>query len=266
MLTFVTSNHIVWHAGAVGARETAQPDNRGQGIRARNRAAIEAEILASARRQLAVTGASALSLRAVARDLGMVSSALYRYVSSRDELLTRLIVSAFTSLGDAVEQAHDAVPAADLTTRWFAVGHALRDWALAHPHEYALVYGSPVPDYRAPAEQTTGPGTRVFALLVGLLADATRSGELARDAFTPHLTEDLGTAATAAAGTVLDDPFLAHHGLDADTVMAGLAAWSLVMGALSSEVFGQLGPGTVDDPRAYFDYHLEVARRLVLRT
>lgn len=195
----------------------------------------------------------------------MVSSALYRYVSSRDELLTLLIVSAFTSLGDAVEAAHDRVPADDLSARWRAVGHALRDWALAHPHEYALVYGSPVPDYQAPAERTTGPGTRVLALLVRLLADATRSGELARDDFTAHLTEDLGPAAAAAAGTLLDDEFLAGSGLDPDTVMAGLAAWSLVMGALSAEVFGQLGRETLDDPAAWFDYHLEVGRRLVLR-
>jgi AcrR family transcriptional regulator len=235
------------------------------GIRARNRAAIEAEILESARRHLARDGAAALSLRAVARDLGMVSSALYRYVSSRDALLTLLIVSAFNALGDTVEAAHDRAPTDDLTARWRAVGHALRDWALAHPHEYALVYGSPVPDYQAPADQTTGPGTRVLALLVRLLAEATRSGELARDDFSTHLTEDLGPAATAATGTMLDDPFLADSGLDPDTVMAGLAAWSLLMGALSAEVFGQLGTDTVADPAAWFDYHLEVARRLVLR-
>lgn len=256
----MTAAHTVCHAGQVTDQHAPR------GIRARNRAAIEAEILASARRHLAREGAAALSLRAVARDLGMVSSALYRYVSNRDELLTLLIVSAFTSLGDAVEEAHDAVAAEDLSGRWRAVGHALRDWAVAHPHEYALVYGSPVPDYRAPEEQTTGPGTRVFALLLALLADAARSGELARDAFTPHLTEDLGAAAAAAAGILLQDPFVAGRGLDAETVMSGLAAWSLVMGALSSEVFGQLGPDTVQDPRAWFDYHLEVARRLVLRT
>jgi AcrR family transcriptional regulator len=235
------------------------------GIRARNRAAIEAEILESARRQLASDGAAGLSLRAVARDLGMVSSALYRYVASRDELLTLLIVTAFTSLGDAVERAHDRVAADDLTARWRAIGHALRDWALAHPHEYALVYGSPVPDYRAPADRTTGPGTRVFAVLVRLLADATRSGQLARDSFTAHLTEDLTPDAAAAAGSLLDDPFFADSGLDADTVMAGLAAWSLVMGSLSAEVFGQLGHDTVADPTTWFDYHLEVGRRLVLR-
>lgn len=254
----MTTAHGLCHTGGVSPPVRA-------GVRARNRAAIEAEILESARAHLATDGAAALSLRAVARDLGMVSSALYRYVASRDELLTLLIVSAFTSLGDAVDRAHDQQPADDLTARWRAVGHALRGWALAHPHEYALVYGSPVPDYRAPAERTMAPGTRVFAVLVRLLGDASRAGELASDSFTPHLTEELSTQATAAAGTMLDDPFLAGSGLDADSLMAGLAAWSLVMGALSAEVFGHLGADTVADPEAYFDYQLEVARRLVLR-
>jgi AcrR family transcriptional regulator len=235
-----------------------------QGIRARNRAAIEDEILEVGRRQLAKDGAAALSLRAIARELGMVSSALYRYVASRDELLTLLIVAAFNSLGDAVDQAHATVPPNDLAGRWQAIGRALRDWALAHPHEYALVYGSPVPDYQAPAEQTTGPGIRVLILLAQLLADATRTGQLARDGYETHLTEDLDPLAQAAVGTMLEDPFFEGSHLDAATLMAGLAAWSLLMGALSAEVFGQLGADTVAEPASYFEYVLEVGRRLVL--
>jgi AcrR family transcriptional regulator len=236
------------------------------GIRARNRAAIEAEILDLGRQHLARQGAAALSLRAIARDLGMVSSALYRYVASRDDLLTLLIVAAFTSLGDAVEQAHGEVPEADLTARWQAIGRALRSWGLDHPHEYALVYGSPVPDYQAPSEQTTGPGTRVLALLTSLLADATRTGHLARDAYETHLTEDLAPLARTAAGPLLDDAFFEGSGLDAETLMTGLAAWSLLMGAVSAEVFGHLGADTITDRNAYFEYLLAVGGRLVLRS
>ena len=90
------------------------PATRTQGIRARNRAAIEQEILEVGRQHLARHGAAALSLRAIARDMGMVSSALYRYVRNRDDLLTLLIVSAYTSLADAVEAAHAAVDPWDL--------------------------------------------------------------------------------------------------------------------------------------------------------
>ena len=222
---------------------------------------MEAEILRVAGEELARHGAAALSLRAVAREMGMASSAVYRYVRDRDELLTRLIVAAYTSLGDAVEQAHRAVDRGDLDARWRAVGHALRDWARAHPHEYALLYGSPVPDYRAPAEQTNEPGTRVQALLVALLADARRAGRLSNAAarFAPG-SHDL---AEAAASHLLDDPFFADSGLDASTVMAGLAAWTLLLGTVTTELFEQLGD-TIPDPGAYFDFMLELAGRLVL--
>lgn len=222
---------------------------------------MEAEILRVAAEELARHGAAALSLRAVAREMGMASSAIYRYVRDRDELLTRLIVAAYTSLGDAVEAAHASVDPADLDGRWWAVGTALRDWARSHPHEYALLYGSPVPDYRAPAEQTNEPGTRVQALLVRLLADAQRVGRL-RDA-AAGIAPGVQVRAEAAAGPLLDDPFFADAGLDAPAVMAGLAAWTLLLGTVTTELFEQLGD-TIPDPDAYFAYMLEVAGRLVL--
>jgi AcrR family transcriptional regulator len=242
----------MWQADGMTTRTAA-------GIRARNREAIESEILEVGRRHLAEHGAAALSLRAVARDLGMVPSALYRYVRGRDDLLTLLIVSAYTSLADQVTAAHGRVPPDDLRGRWRAVGTALRAWALEHPHEYALVYGSPVPDYAAPAEATTEPGTRVQALLVRLLADATRTGAVAP----PAVGMPPADAAARAAGALLDDPFFAGSGLSAQTLMAGLAAWTILLGAVSTEVFHQLGD-TVADPDAYFDYLLETAGGLVL--
>src|SRR5581483_3231935 len=107
--------------------------------RERARAELTREIKVAARRQLAAVGADGLSLRAVARELGMVSSALYRYFPSRDDLLTALIIDAYDSLGEAAEAADaesaDAAPA----QRWVAVCEAVRAWALAHPHEYALI-------------------------------------------------------------------------------------------------------------------------------
>src|ERR1700760_2130558 len=113
--------------------------------RARARAELTAEITDTARRQLAEVGAAALSLRAVARELGMVSSAIYRYFPSRDELLTALIVDAYDALGAQVEAADAGVARDDLRGRWMACGRAVREWALATPAEYALIFGSPVP-------------------------------------------------------------------------------------------------------------------------
>src|SRR5436305_8683707 len=114
------------------------------GTRARVRAELTREIAEVARRHLASAGAAALSLRAVAREMGMASSAVYRYFPSRDDLLTTLIVEAYDAIGEAAEAADAAAPAADLRGRLRAVFRATREWALAHPHEYALVYGSPV--------------------------------------------------------------------------------------------------------------------------
>jgi AcrR family transcriptional regulator len=132
----------------------------GRTARERARAELTREIKQEARRQLAAHGAQGLSLRAVARELGMVSSALYRYFPSRDELLTALIIDAYDALGDTAEAADAGQPPADIRGRWEATCRAVRDWALAHPHEYALIYGSPVPGYRAP-QATVAPATRV---------------------------------------------------------------------------------------------------------
>ena len=227
----------------------------GLGKRARNRVAVEAEILAVARRHLATEGAAALSLRAIARDLGMVSSGIYRYVEGRDELLTRLIVDSYDSLAQAVHAEHDRVPAHDLAGRWAAVGHAVRDWALAHPHDFTLLYGSPVPDYEAPAERTGEPGTAVLALLVTLVADAQRAGSLADPARLGLRGEGLDL--DAAVGSFLADPMFAGTGLDPAAVTQGLCAWTLLLGAVTSEIFGQLG--TVPDPDALFEALLTAA-------
>jgi AcrR family transcriptional regulator len=129
-------------------------------LRERLRAEMTLEIKAAASRQLAEHGAAALSLRAVARELGLASSAVYRYFKSRDELLTELIIDAYDSLGQAAEDAEGHLDRQDLFGRWSATCHAVRRWALGHPHEYALIYGSPVPGYQAP-RATVGPASRV---------------------------------------------------------------------------------------------------------
>lgn len=228
------------------------------GKRARNRLAVEADILRVAREHLATDGAAALSLRAVARDLGMVSSGIYRYVESRDELLTRLIVDSYRSLAGAVRTAHDATPTDDLDARWDAIGRALRAWAVEHPHDFALIYGSPVPDYEAPAERTQEPGTAVLVLLVALLEDVRLAGRLA-----DH--DRLGlvrSRAEAGVGELLGAPMFAGTRLDAVVLTQGLAAWTLLLGAVTSEIFGQLGP--VPDGEALFECLLAASRRCVI--
>ena len=243
-----------------GPRGTAAPvgSHEKLGKRARNRQAVEAGILRVAREHLATSGAAGLSLRAVARDLGMVSSGVYRYDESRDELLTRLIIDSYLSLAAAVRTAHDTVDPDDLAGRWDALGRALRAWALEHPHDFALIYGSPVPDYEAPSDRTTEPGTAVMALLVTLLEDARRAGRV------PHASSlGIPTAeAVAALAPLLEDPMFAGTAIPPAMLAQGIAAWTLLLGAVTSEVFAQLGP--LPDAPALFETLLAASRTLVV--
>jgi AcrR family transcriptional regulator len=216
-------------------------------IRARVRAEMVDEIKSVARRHLAADGAN-LSLRAVARDIGMVSSALYRYFASRDELLTALIIDAYNSMGEAAESADAGVTdRSDLVGRWFAVARALRAWALARPYEYALIYGSPVPGYAAPAD-TVGPATRPVLVLGGILADARAAGRLPEEARTPSLPPALAAEVRRIAEVVAG-------GVDEQAMARGLIAWTELFGALSFELFGRLN-NTIDERDAWFDHQM----------
>ena len=210
--------------------------------RERVRAELTAEIADAARRQLAEVGAAALSLRAVAREVGMVSSAVYRYFASRDELLTRLIIDGYDAVGAAVEAADD--PAASPEERWTAVCTAVRDWARAHPHEYALLYGSPVPGYAAP-RTTIGPASRVGEVLCRIAADGVAVGAI--DAGPDGTGADLALHPGIAARMGLPDP-------SPSTSLAARAifAWTALFGMIGFELFGHTR-NVVDDHRAYFD-------------
>jgi AcrR family transcriptional regulator len=215
--------------------------------RERARAELTREIKEEARRQLAAAGAGGLSLRAVARELGMVSSALYRYYPSRDDLLTALIIDAYNALGEAAEQA--AAGAGPARERWIAACHAIRDWARSNPHEYALIYGSPVPGYRAP-QATVGPAARVPLALVGVVRGAVSAGEYAAGEALPVAGPLAGQAAALSASLALPgaagEPPGAREGDGAaavvppDALVRAVIAWTQLFGMISFELFGQL--------------------------
>jgi AcrR family transcriptional regulator len=227
-------------------------DHRGMTGTPRQRARAQAieDIKRIAKEQLAQEGSAALSLRAIARELGIVSSAVYRYVPSRDDLLTMLIVDAYNSLGDAVEAAEGTCERDDLRGRWTAMASAARTWAVGRPSEYALIYGSPVPGYQAPPEQTGDPGTRVSFLLLALLADVER-----RRPPTPSLPGPLGRDFAALRdnlGLKISDDLLAR----------GYLAFSALFGLISFELFGQY-QGSFTDCGAHFDHQLRQLAELL---
>ncbi|WP_144122219.1 TetR/AcrR family transcriptional regulator [Catellatospora sichuanensis] len=243
-------------------------------IRARVRDELTSEIKAIARRQLATEGAN-LSLRAVARELGMVSSAVYRYFPSRDDLLTALIIDCYDELGAAAETAEAAVDRADLIGRWLATGHGIRDWALANPAEYALIYGSPVPGYKAP-ETTVGPAARTTNLILTLLADGVAAGVLtappagrAPDTSPATSATNSGTNRFPAAGGGL--PLPADLSAELDRIAAlvcptvprellarGITAWIQLFGVVTFELFGRFQNMIEDSRRSFFDHQLRV--------
>ena len=228
--------------------------NASRTARERVRAELTREIAEAARRQLATEGAAGLSLRAVARELGMVSSAVYRYFPSRDDLLTALIIDGYNAVGEAAEQADAACPGADYSGRWLAVCRAVRAWALAHPHEYALVYGSPVPGYRAP-EQTIAPASRVAAVLSNVLSEAHAAGVLAPPGICPPPPEAFAPDAARLREALLP-------AVPDEVVARALAAWAGVFGMVSFELFGQFD-NVVTDREAFFAHAVTCLGRLI---
>lgn len=146
--------------------------------RERVRAETTIEIKAIAIQQMAEQGSAALSLRAIAREMGMSAPALYRYFPNRDALVTALIIDAYNSLAAALRVANEGEDSGDYNGRFRAVTHAYRNWALAHRAEYALIYGTPIPGYVAPREETTMPAAGVNLVIGYLLTEAYQAGKL----------------------------------------------------------------------------------------
>ena len=222
--------------------------------RAEHRSDVTSRVLAVGRRHLAQHGAAALSLRAVARDLGMVSSAVYRYVANRDELLTLLVVDAYSEQADAVDDAVASAAGADWADRVAAAARAFRAWAVAEPARYALVYGSPVPGYAAPPERTIEPGTRVIGTVLGLIAEGVARGEVTDGpaAAQPEPPEPLATDLRRLGAEV---------GMPAHPAVLARATllWACLVGATSLEVFGQYGQDAVTDAEQLFDQQVAMA-------
>ncbi|GGX62593.1 TetR/AcrR family transcriptional regulator [Streptomyces fructofermentans] len=196
--------------------------------RERYRLQVRAEVKEHAREQIAAAGASALSLNAIARQMGMSGPALYRYFSSRDELITELVRDAYRSLADTFVRTAGQEP--DPT----ALAHALREWALQDPHRYFLVYGTPVPGYRAP-DDVTVIATEIMAVLL--------------DAWTARPVPGTGTA--------LDAHLQEHrrwaggHPAPAAVLRRALAFWTRLHGVLSLELAGHFNGMGLDPALLY---------------
>jgi AcrR family transcriptional regulator len=208
-----------------------------------------ARIKTAARRQMAERGTAGLSLRGIARELGVTAPALYNYFPRLDDLITALIVDAFTALADAIDTAESAVESERCAPRILASCLAYREWAIAHPVDFQLIYGNPIPGYVAPAEITVPLARRPFDGLFRLFLEAHRTGELVFPAeYAPvpeSITEHFATWLPQA-GYAFPDELLC-------LLMSG---WARIHGMVMLELFEHLGP-VVGDTAAFYRYEIE---------
>ena len=221
--------------------------------RARVRAELTAEIIAAAAEELSDVGPAALSLRSVARRLGMVPSALYRYFPSRDSLLTALIIEAYESVGEAAERASGGHAGSSPMDRWLAVCAAVRRWGQENPHQWALIYGSPVPGYAAP-EVTVDAAIRISEVVASFVREspASRRKPLAAAVYPP--ADQLDSVVAPMRDVLMP-------GRRPEVVIGALMAWTSLIGMVGLELFGHYQGATTDfDP--VFTYSMEVAGRV----
>ncbi|WP_019891835.1 TetR/AcrR family transcriptional regulator [Streptomyces purpureus] len=196
--------------------------------RERYRTQVRAEITQRAWEQIATAGASALSLNAIAKQMGMSGPALYRYFASRHDLITELVREAYRSLADTLRAAADT--GADLA----GLAHALRGWALAHPQRYFLAYGTPIPGYQAPPD-TTAISTEIMTTLLDACA------ALAPD----------NTATPFATYLKNHRNWAADHPAPPEALHRFLTFWTRLHGVLSLELAGHFTGMDLDPARLF---------------
>jgi AcrR family transcriptional regulator len=203
---------------------------------------LQTAIKETAWHQIAELGATALNLRAIARDLGITAPSIYNYFPNRDALVTALIVDAFSSLADAQEEALLVPVENEHATKLAALGLAYRQWAVTYPQRYQLIFGTPIPNYHAPDEITLPAAARALIPLTRTIQAIYSAGDLRTERFaalTPKL-EAMLSAWQAFAG-----------GADLEVLYLALVVWSRVHGLVMLEIGGHIPP-FLDDPSELF--------------
>jgi AcrR family transcriptional regulator len=214
--------------------------------RERLREATREEIKAIARDLMAEEGTTVLSLREIARRMGVTVTALYRYFPGRDDLITALIVDAYHSHAKAVEQASQQP--GKIVDRLIAVMMAYRQWALDHPTEYILIYGNPVPGYHAPSEITTPAARRSLEAFLRIFQEASAEGQMKLPdlaEFPPHYEEFQRQWAQANIPGIPDS-----------MITAMVLGWSQIHGLIGMELFHHIQP-LIGDPGPLYEYQVK---------
>mgnify|MGYP005854292851 CR=1 FL=1 len=195
---------------------------------------LQEAIKETAWKQIAEFGAPALSLRAIARELKITAPAIYNYFPDRDALVTALIIDAYKSFGDSQLEARDAVPVDDILGRLMAIGLAYRTWAHTHPQRYQLIFGTPIPGYKPPAEKILPSSTRSISALFSVVDSIRTAGKLKVDSYPEVKSEYKDHYYNLWKEQVGD-----VHPL---SMFAAMLIWARVHGLVSLEISGNLPP------------------------
>lgn len=203
---------------------------------------LQEAIKETAWKQIAETGAAALSLRAIARELKITAPAIYNYFPDRDALVTALIIDAYTSFGDYQLASRDAHTGDDLVGRLQAIGFAYRQWALEYPQRYQLIFGTPIPGYQAPMMEVLPSAARSLSALVSVVDELRIANKLNAEDF-PAVQPSYEQMFDVWRG------FAGDH--DIFSLSVAMIVWSRVHGLVSLEIAGSMPPFGVDGASLY---------------
>jgi len=206
------------------------------------------EIKTTARQQMAEEGTAAISLRSIARRMGITAPALYRYYADRDALITALIADAYTDLADTLEQARDNVPATAHAQRIYTAALAYRRWALDHPTDYILIFGNPIPSFHAPMDETLPAARRTMNVFIELLQAAWQSGAANPPAEYTDLLPQFQDR-------IVGGPDFFAHDMPHPAIELSMVMWGRWHGMISLELFNHAQP-LIADPGELYRFEL----------
>jgi AcrR family transcriptional regulator len=216
--------------------------------RERQRDATREEILITAWKQIGETGAVALSLRAIAREMGVTAPALYRYYKDRDALVTALLIDAFTSFTTSLETGRDLCNAADYVGRFRGMCKAYFQWAAKNPQRYMLLFGTPIQGYMF-AEELGPVAQKSFLVLQGVIGEAHVAGKINGELSVLRLPTSLKSSYET----------LRKFGMPytGTVTQLALSVWSMIHGMTSLYLYNYLSGFLQDNVEAFVDFEVE---------
>ena len=216
--------------------------------RERVRDATREEILSTAWKQIGEVGAVGLSLRGIAREMGMTAPGLYRYYKDRDALVTALLMDAFTSFTASLEAGRDSCNADDHTGRFRAMCKSYFQWAAQNPQRYMLLFGTPIQGYMF-AEELRPVAQRSFLVLQGVIGEAHLAGKISGELTALRLPASLKSAYDT----------LKKFGMPytGTVTQLALSAWSMIHGMTSLYLYNYLSGFLQNNVEAFIDFEIE---------